>query len=103
MALEITSEEETYLRERLVNFRDTQGLEIPTYMHEGVVNYIVHRVPPGSFLHAVLSNDLRRAVACADSQNQMLLSTYVQFFYSYVPAQCWGSEGKVILWVSRDV
>lgn len=71
---------------------------IPIYMREGLVNWCTRGVPPGGFLTAVLSNDLREACARADSTNQHCLFAYVQFLYMHAPAGCWGSPEKVRAW-----
>jgi len=39
---------------------------LPEGLRGGMNRYIEHRVPPGNFLTAVLSNDLRRACERAD-------------------------------------
>jgi hypothetical protein len=72
---------------------------IPDYMHDGIVLYLMHGIPPGSFLSAVLSNDLRKAVSRADETNMQLLSRYVIWFYNHAPASCWGSPERVDEWM----
>jgi len=74
---------------------------IPEYMHAGIERYIVQRIKPGSFLTAVLSNDLRKAVEQADGLNITLLPDYVKFFYNYTPSGCWGSAAKVEEWLTQ--
>src|SRR5690606_5980082 len=74
---------------------------IPEYMHGGIVRYLDHGVPPGSFLTAVISNDLREAFACADDVNGRLVRNYVMFFYSYAPAGSWGSPDAMDDWIKR--
>ena len=71
---------------------------IPEYMHEGMIMYIGRGIKPGSFLSAVLRNDLRSACHCADSTNRHLLFEYVFFLYNYAPGGCWGSEEKFEAW-----
>ena len=63
--------------------------------------YVMHGVPPGSFLMAALSNDLRETFARADSTNARCVRAYVQFFYSHTPAGSWGSPEKVNAWIAR--
>jgi hypothetical protein len=74
---------------------------IPKHMIEGVRNYIEHGIEPGSFLSAVLCNDLRRACECADDINRTRLFQYIQFFYSYTPTDCWGSEKRFLAWMDE--
>jgi len=81
---------------------ETMGrYDLPDYMAGGVSRYLLHYIEPGSFLTAVLANDLREAVACADSTNAYLLGQWVKFFYNEVPANCWGSPELVRAWLSK--
>jgi len=72
---------------------------IPEHMHFGITAYIVHGIPPGHFLEAVLSNNLREAAARADSENQAALFQWVNWLYNEAPSQCWGSPEKVTKWI----
>ena len=74
---------------------------IPSHMWEGLAAYILHGLPTGHFLTAVLSNDLREAVNRADKDNIKALPAYVKFLYNDAPAGCWGSEDKVESWIKR--
>jgi hypothetical protein len=81
---------------QLLNYAEAQG--IPESMVHGILDYIFSGVIPGSFLQAVIANDLRRSVEQADIVNINLLPNYVRFFYNYVPASCWGSKEKMYNW-----
>ena len=61
--------------------------------------YAKQRVPVGSFLAALLSNDLSQTVACADDVNINLIPEYVRYLYNNVPSACWGSPEKVDAWL----
>lgn len=74
---------------------------IPEHCREGLERYIREGVETGSFLMAVLENDLRRAVECADFVNRQTLPGYVMFLNNYAPSGCWGSPQKVGRWVSQ--
>lgn len=74
--------------------------EIPEGMHDGIVLYLVHGIPPGSFLAAVLENDLHEAVICASIDNQRALAYYVIWFHNFIPATAWGSPENVQAWMS---
>jgi len=52
----------------------------------------------GSFLYAVLTNDLFEATARADQQNQFALTLICQYIYNYTPKPCWGSPEAVKDW-----
>lgn len=74
---------------------------IPDYMIGGLRRYIENGIAPGSFLTAVLSNDLRRSFDCADDENGRRIGDYVRFLYSYAPSQCWGSPDKFEAWCKQ--
>lgn len=71
---------------------------IPEYMIGGLRRYIEHGVPPGSFLTALLSNDLRGTFECADDENRKCVENYVRFLYNYGPSECWGSRARFDAW-----
>ena len=79
-------------------YQDANWNLIPEHMRAVVQRYIEFGCKPGSFLSAMVENDLRRAVENADAENVHALRNYVQFFYSYSPAECWGSPQKVKKW-----
>jgi hypothetical protein len=71
---------------------------IPYHMHDGLTHYILTGRRPGSFLEAVISNDLREAVSRADSPNQQALAKYIIFLYNYAPIGSWGSPEAFERW-----
>ena len=71
---------------------------IPPHMREGLVRYITTGVITGSFLSAVVSNDLQGAVGNADSENLPLLPLYVQWLYNRAPMPAWGSPSNLTEW-----
>ena len=78
-------------------------LQIPLYMHEGLINYVVHHIRPGSFLQALISNDLFAAASKADDVNKDHLYEYVVFFYNWSPGACWGSPEKMEAWIKQGM
>ena len=60
--------------------------------------YVVLGVLPGSFLRAVLSNDLIEAGRMADDENRRCLIDYVMFLINYVPSDCYGSPEAMRAW-----
>ena len=77
------------------SFRDHT---VPDYMHGGIAEYLCSGIPPGDFLMAVLANDCKEALRCADDVNLWLLPVYYAFFYNHAPAGAWGSKRKVLDW-----
>jgi len=57
--------------------------------------------PTGSFLEAVLNNDLTEAVGRADEDNLKALPEIVGYCYNEIPMACWGSPEKVEKWLAR--
>ena len=74
---------------------------LPSYMWDGLERWVVSGIVPGSFLTAVLKNDLRGACEFADDLNTVCLSNWVKFLYSNAPIGCWGSEKAFKRWESQ--
>jgi hypothetical protein len=72
---------------------------VPLHIHSAIVAYVCNRQIPGSFLQAVIKNDLRRAVCLADCDNLPYLKDIVLFFYNYAPSTCYGSAEAMKNWV----
>ena len=77
------------------------GFEIPDYMAGGVDRYISDGIPPGDFLTAIISNDLKEAVGRADDINMANIPAYVGYFYNESPVSCWGSEKNIAAWMAQ--
>lgn len=94
--------ESTIIRDRrqylLSNMKE---YHIPVYMHLGLLNYIIDGIPVGSFLTAVLENNLLKAVRNGDDANQRALHSYVNFLYNHAPNGCFGKEGVMQHWKER--
>lgn len=71
------------------------------YMEEGMRQWIEHGIRPGSFLMAVLENDLMRAVSNADASNRLALYEWCDWLYNYPPSSCWGSIEKCNAWADH--
>lgn len=67
---------------------------IPHHMREGVNQYIEHGVC-GSFLQAVMENNLVEAAGRADNINVRCLREWAIFLYNEMPNGTWGSREKV--------
>jgi hypothetical protein len=72
---------------------------LPEHLRGSMQRYIEHRIEPGGFLLALLSNDLREACGRADAVNRHLLFEIVTWLYSEAPSPCWGSPQNVIAWL----
>lgn len=87
----------TYLYDD-VSYKSLTSAGIPDYMHEGIIAYVNEGILPGSFLRAVISNNLKEAVLYADNKNAKLIANYVRWFYNNPPGNCWGSEEEMYEW-----
>lgn len=74
---------------------------IPHHMHGAVRRYVMRGVPPGSFLSAVLANDLMEAIGRADHLNEARLKEWGVFVYNFMPAACHGSYEIVEAWIAK--
>ena len=75
---------------------------IPILKRDALLKYLLYGYNPGSFLKAVLSNDLREAYAWADCESQALIGNYVRFLYNEAPIASWGSEENFTTWRGLD-
>lgn len=73
---------------------------LPGHMRNGMKLWIEHGIPAGSFLNAVLSNDLMTALGKADDFNRDRLFDYGIYLYNYAPSRCYGSPEKVAAWAA---
>jgi hypothetical protein len=75
--------------------------QVPHHIREGLARYINVGCPVGGFLHAVLTNDLRDAVARADDMNLAALRHIMQWLYCQAPGGCSGSAARVQAWQAK--
>lgn len=71
---------------------------IPDHLREGLRQYIQHGHVPGSFLEAVITNDLFAAVGHADELSLLFLVLLVKWFYNDAPGGCCGSKDIMAAW-----
>lgn len=72
---------------------------IPRDTKAGIDRYVDAGVPTGSFLHAVLSNDLFGAVNKADADNSVALYDVCWYVQGYTPTLCHGDPERVSKWL----
>lgn len=75
-----------------------RGRTIPEHLVRGLDAHVNEGRQTGSFLQAVLCNDLREAVNRADDEALNALPAIVGWLYWEAPSQCWGSPEKVAHW-----
>lgn len=64
---------------------------VPKRLVDGVTRYVEYGILPGSFLRAVLSNDLMGAVRRADPESLASLPALCCWIYNAVPRHVYGS------------
>jgi len=77
-----------------------QASAVPEHLRAGLVRYVADGILPGSFLQAVLVNDLTQAVLRADPSSLAGLSALVTLLVDHVPAVAWGSRTAVLAWTT---
>ena len=73
--------------------------KIPAHIRDGVKYYIENGIEPGSFLTAVICNDLYMAIIRADDINRARMGDIVRFFHNEAPSACWRSFQNFEAWV----
>jgi len=84
------------------NHSDTEIEEHFKNCIESLQAYIEFGRPVGSFLEAVISNDLKESVIRADDLNIHLLPKYVEWLYNnapIAPTAAWGSSEIYQTWI----
>ena len=86
----------TYAQEQIdKGFKD---LGLPSYMKSGVELWVLNGIPAGSFLMAVMENNLMGAFSQADDNNTAMMRDWACLLYNYLPGGCHGSREKVKAW-----
>lgn len=75
---------------------------LPPLVIDTLDRYLKRRIPTGSFLRAVLANDLFEAVGRADEQNKLLIPIIVKYIYNEFPSSCHGSYARVDAWLAGE-
>jgi len=73
---------------------------VPEHLREGLVRYFADGILPGSFLQAVLVNDLMSAVMRADPFSLVSVGHIAAFLVDHAPAGAWGSREAVLAWTT---
>ena len=75
--------------------------KLPHHMQDGMKLYIEEGIEPGSFMSAVLCNDLMEACNRADHVNIERLRDYASFLYNHAPRSCYGSREIFSKWIGH--
>ena len=71
---------------------------IPIATRRSLRDYLTDGLDPGSFLTAVIMNDLRQAVGRADRDNLAALKEIVMFLMNRTPGICHGTINRFYDW-----
>ena len=75
--------------------------DLPEHMHGALIRYAENGIHPGSFLTAVLRNDLQQAFQCADDQNTAAMKQWVGWMTWHLPACAWKTEENIQKWMQE--
>lgn len=78
-----------------------EGMRVPDHTMAALVDYVQNGWQPGSFLEAVLCNNLKDACACADPENLRNIPAIVSWLYCMAPSNCWGSLERYEKWLAQ--
>ena len=73
----------------------------PNNLGGGFQRYVEQGIEPGSFMQAVLENNLRESFGRADIHNRLALFSIVSWCYNNLPNTCWGSPERVKTWMEE--
>lgn len=77
---------------------------VPNLVGARVVREYIEEGQPldqGDFYYELVTNDLKGACRCADSDNKKLIWEWVAWFHNHAPEGCWGSVERYEAWVKR--
>lgn len=77
--------------------------EVLAHLKRGLDRYAYHHVPTGSFLHAVLGNDLQGALASGNLDSRENLMSIVTYIRDKLPLDCQGSPEIVKAWLKGGI
>lgn len=78
-----------------------RGIELPAHLQDSIEAYVNEGRPLGSFLAAVVNNNLREAFNRADEDSTKAMSAIVAYFYNRTPMACWGYDGAYEKWLEK--
>lgn len=79
-----------------------QKQPLPEHLKEVLIIYAEQKRRTGSFLEAVLSNNLFEAINRADFLSKYHLPVITDFIYNQLPCESWGSKEAVEKWLAQD-
>ena len=74
---------------------------VPDHTREALERYFLYAFEPGSFVKAVLCNDLVSSVARADHFNKPAIAGIVEWIVNNAPEGSWGHEEYYQEWINK--
>ena len=81
----------------------TENLDAPVHILDSIDRFVRHRIAPGSFVTAVLSNDLTGAFLAGDEDSLRGLRDIMRYVHWEIPGVCHGSKSIVERWLKGQV
>lgn len=75
---------------------------VPHHLIGGIHRYFEDRIRPGSFLCAVLTNNLSDAVKKGDMESLVSLISIVRWLQNFAPEESWGSVEALERWLAEE-
>lgn len=72
---------------------------IPRHLQAALDRYVIEHIPTGSFLEAVLTNDLKGAIQNASDDSLDALPAIVAYVHNNTPHDCKGSREAYERWI----
>jgi len=90
------------LARQVAIIEEMESFGVPAHCRPGLAAYLIIHRPIGSFLTALLENNLRLAVGRADHLNASRFKNYVRFLLECAPGEAWGSPENVKAWLAKE-
>ena len=74
--------------------------DAPIHILDSINRFVEYGLEPGSFVKAVLSNDLAGAFNAADTDSEAGIRDILKYVRWEIPAESWGSPAKVEAWLN---
>lgn len=88
------------VRDRLASVPAELRDVIPADLYADLTAYLLKGVVPGTFLLAVLRNDLAEAVLSSNAERRACLPLLIRLLFNHFPPACCGSAVKVERWLA---
>ena len=73
---------------------------LPEHLRAGMKRYVEHGIRPGSFLCAIIENDLVQAYSRGDETSLRSMPQIMYFVMTELPSKAFGSPDRVNDWIA---